>query len=141
MIDYNTRRNKAQNQHLKHMIHHIDKKVGEQTTGFILALICQSLDDLSRDGDKEIRNMEIGFNNNFYSTKYDFESETGEMGEYHSKYETLKSFIEKEYEEARKAVEHALDIGDEEDDIRFNRLNDKYQFLRKIKEVMEGEKV
>ena len=74
MNPYKLKRNKTQEKIINEMIHHIDIKVGERTTGFLLALLCGVLDEISKDHDQEIRSIEIVIND-FFSKKFDFEKE------------------------------------------------------------------
>ena len=56
------------------IIEHIEAKVGSEATGVLIAILADSLDNLTK-GESESRNircMEIKYND-YFTTKYDFE--------------------------------------------------------------------
>lgn len=70
----NGKRTRKQNKILKEMIKGLDFRLGEQGTGFIISMLIDCLDKLTKDGDKNMRTLEITINE-FFSVKYNFEKE------------------------------------------------------------------
>lgn len=73
MNPYNKKRTKEQNKKLAEMIYHIDRKVGSQTTGTVLALLCDLLNDVSKNNDLDIRKISITIND-FFTESFNFET-------------------------------------------------------------------
>ena len=58
----------------KRIINHIEEKIGGYSTGALIAILSDSLDNLTKGVEsRNIRSIEIKFND-YYSTKFDFES-------------------------------------------------------------------
>ena len=70
----NGKRTRKQNKILKEMIKGLDFRLGEQNTGFLISMLIDCLDKLTKEGDKNMRTLEITINE-FFSVKYNFEKE------------------------------------------------------------------
>ena len=58
--------------HFKRIINHIEEKIGSNSTGAMIAILADALDNLTEGVEsRNIRCIEIKFND-FYSTKFDF---------------------------------------------------------------------
>ncbi len=73
----NGKRTRKQNKILKEMIKGLDHRLGEQNTGFLISMLIDCLDKLTKDGDKNMRTLEIRINE-FFSVKYNFEKDVFE---------------------------------------------------------------
>lgn len=59
--------------HFKRVINHIEEKIGSGSTGAMIAILADALDNLTEGVEsRNIRCIEIRFND-YYSTKFDFE--------------------------------------------------------------------
>ena len=59
--------------HFKRVINHIEEKIGSGSTGALIAILADALDNLTKGVEsRNIRCIEIKFND-YYSTKFDFE--------------------------------------------------------------------
>lgn len=62
------------NKHSKIMVEHLEKMMGTQGAGLVLATLCDCLDKLVEGTEgRELRSLEIRLND-YFSKKYDFET-------------------------------------------------------------------